>query len=223
MGTQGSKENEKKKNNDKVSEHDRAVLDLKNQRVRLRQYRKRLETVIERETEMAKQLLAEKKRDRALLCLKKKRLQVQTLEKSQALVDNIEEMISSVEEAQMQLEVFERLKEGNALLKHLQSQMDLEEIEQIMDDTAEAIAYQNEIDEALGMQLTDEDDEAIEAELAELVRAQLPDVVTDPLPVKQDKDKDKVDKEQEEEKEEEKEKEKIDDGTQVDERIAVME
>ena len=51
-----------------------------------------------RETEIAKKFLAEGNKQRALLCLKKKKLQEQMLEKSDAQLRNIEEMVRKKEE-----------------------------------------------------------------------------------------------------------------------------
>jgi charged multivesicular body protein 6 len=52
--------------------------------------------LIERETEVARGLLAQNKRDRALLALKKKRLQENRLDQLDAYLLNVEEMVSTV-------------------------------------------------------------------------------------------------------------------------------
>lgn len=73
---------------------DRAVLSLKTQRRRLEDHRTRVTTQIERETLVARQLVASGHKDRAMLALKKKRLQETTLVKLDAFLLNVESMVS---------------------------------------------------------------------------------------------------------------------------------
>ena len=75
------------------------------------------------------------------------------------------------------------LKAGNESLKQLQKIMSLEDVEKIMDETREAVEYQNEIDALIsGANLTEEDEEAIMAELDEITKIDLPEVPTEKLP-----------------------------------------
>jgi charged multivesicular body protein 6 len=53
------------------SAQDKAVWDLKIQRDKLQQYQKQIQHVIEKEIEIARKLLKEKKREKAKLVLKK--------------------------------------------------------------------------------------------------------------------------------------------------------
>lgn len=76
---------------------------------------------------------------------------------------------SSIEFALVEKQVVEGLKTGAAVLKELNNEMKLEDVEKLMDDTADAIAYQNEVSEMLNENLTQEDEEEIEAELDRLV------------------------------------------------------
>ena len=58
-----------------VTAHDRAVLDLKVQRDRLTSSRKKIEGIIEKETQMAVTLAKQGQRDKALRFLKRKKQQ----------------------------------------------------------------------------------------------------------------------------------------------------
>ena len=78
-----------------ITEVDRAVLSLKTQRRRLEDHRTRVTTQIERETLVARQLVASGHKDRAMLALKKKRLQETTLGKLDAFLLNVESMVSN--------------------------------------------------------------------------------------------------------------------------------
>lgn len=81
----------------KVTSRDRAILDLKVQRDRLKQYQKRITNVLTRETEIAKEHLKAGHRDKALLALKKKKYQEQLMEKTSVQLLNLEQMVECIE------------------------------------------------------------------------------------------------------------------------------
>lgn len=82
------------------------------------------------------------------------------------------------------LQVIDGLKTGNDALKKVHDILSIDEIEKILDETREGIEKQQEIDELISGQLTEEDNEAVEAELEAIldVDDQLPDIPTDKLP-----------------------------------------
>jgi len=167
-----------------VNQHDKAVLDLKVQRDKLKQYQKKCEVVVTKETEMARNLLKEGKKKQAVLALKKKKYQELLLEKSEKQLANLQEMIDSIEFAQVEQKVFESLKEGNEVLKEIHAQMSIDEIDKLMEDTQEAIEYQREIEDALAGHLTSEDEDDVLAELEALEQAtlELPSVPKEKIP-----------------------------------------
>lgn len=83
-------------------------------------------------------------------------------------------------------------------MKKVHEILNVDEIEKILDETREGIDKQREIDDLISGQLTEEDEEAVEAELEEILDIQdkLPEVPTDKLPEVQ-KEKAKKDKEKE--------------------------
>jgi len=154
----------------RITEQDRAVLGLKQQRDKLNQYKKRIEGNLDKERQVAKELLKHNKRDKARTLLKKKRYQENLLSQCDGQLDSIQQLIDSLEFAQVQLQVVEKLKLGNESLKKLNSLMSVEEVERIMEETREAVEYQAEIDSLLsGAGLTSEDEEAVQAELHALM------------------------------------------------------
>merc|ERR1711974_193497 len=151
-----------------ANDQDKAMINIKSQRDKLQMYQERATKLVAREVEIAKEQLKAGNRKRAMLALKKKKYQEQLLTKVSTQLENIEQMISELEFAQVQKEVFDRLKEGTSMLQELNDQMKLEDVEQLMSDTKEAIAYQNEIDEVLSGKLTAEDEEDLLEELSQL-------------------------------------------------------
>ncbi|KAI8367343.1 Snf7-domain-containing protein [Choanephora cucurbitarum] len=170
----------------KITSQDKAILDLKVQRDKLKRYQKNINKVIEKEIEAAKLALQQDNKQKALLALKKKKYQVQLLEKTDQQLLNLEELTHSIEYALVEKQVLEGLQKGNDVLKEIHKETSLEAVEKLMDDTADAIAYQNEIDEMLHGLISAEDEEEIERELEALreeeIDAELPEVPANKLP-----------------------------------------
>ncbi|XP_055745709.1 charged multivesicular body protein 6-like [Salvelinus fontinalis] len=173
-----------RKRRTRVTEQDRAVLQLKQQRDKLKLYQKRITLQLEKERNLAKQLLKDGKKEKALLLLKKKRYQDQLLDKTENQISNLERMCQDIEFAQIEMKVVEGLKVGNDCLKSLHEAMSIEDVERIMDETQEGIEYQREIDEMLAGSLTQEDEDAVLAELEAITQGELglPEVPDESLP-----------------------------------------
>ncbi|XP_061567530.1 charged multivesicular body protein 6-like [Cololabis saira] len=169
----------------RVTEQDKAILQLKQQRDKLKQYQKRINLKLEKERFLAKQLLKDGKKEKALLLLKKKRYQDQLLDKTENQISNLERMVQDIEFMQIEMKVIEGLKVGNDCLKSMHEVMSLEDVERIMDETQESIEYQRQIDEMLAGALTQEDEDAVLAELEAITQGEdvaLPEVPAEPIP-----------------------------------------
>ncbi|KAH6604925.1 snf7 family [Trichoderma cornu-damae] len=177
----------------KITDQDkdsRAVLDMKIQRDRLHQYQRRIGVLTDKETEIAKQMLARGDKKRALLALRRKKYQESLLTKTDAQLEQLEKLTASVEFAQIQKDVIFGLQQGTKVLSEIHAEMGgIEHVEKLMGETAEAIAYQNEISEMLGTRITAQDEEEVEDELAALeaemsvANQKLPSVPNARLPV----------------------------------------
>uniref|UniRef100_A0A8C4NEQ4 Charged multivesicular body protein 6a n=1 Tax=Eptatretus burgeri TaxID=7764 RepID=A0A8C4NEQ4_EPTBU len=138
---------------------------LKQQRDKLRQYQKRIELQLEKERDVARRLLKNGQKSY------KKRYQEQLLEKTDAQITNLENMVQDLEFAQIEIKVMEGLKVGNDSLKKMHEQvMSIEDVERIMEETEEGIAYQREIDDLLAGGLSDEDEDAVLTELEQITQ-----------------------------------------------------
>lgn len=177
----GSLFGKSKKQASRVTEQDKAVLQLKQQRDKLKQYQKNIMLNLEKERELARKLLKEGKKDRAKLLLKKKRYQEQILIRTDGQLENLETMANEVVFAQVELQVIEGLKVGNQALKKIHEVLTIENVEQILDETQEAIEKQREIDAVLSGTLTDEDEDAVLQELDDLIKESLPAVPADKI------------------------------------------
>nr|XP_020009260.1 charged multivesicular body protein 6-like [Castor canadensis] len=177
-----------RKKQSRVTEQDKAILQLKQQRDKLRQYQKRVTQQLERERALARQLLRDGRKERAKLLLKKKRYREQLLDRTENQISSLEAMVQSIEFTQIEMKVMEGLQVGNECLNKMHQVgprwWSIEEVERILDETQEAVEYQRQIDELLAGSFTQEDEDAILEELDAITQEQfeLPEVPTEPLP-----------------------------------------
>ncbi|KAF4257676.1 hypothetical protein KXW98_004453 [Aspergillus fumigatus] len=153
----------------KISAQDRAILDLKNQRDKLRQYQKRITVLTDRETAIARECLARDDRRRALLALRRKKYQETLLSKTDAQLEQLEHLTSQVEFSLVQKDVLFGLQQGTKVLQAINKEMGgIEAVEKLMGETEEARAYQEEISQMLAGQLSNQDEDEVENELERL-------------------------------------------------------
>ncbi|ALC42003.1 Vps20 [Drosophila busckii] len=178
----------KKTTPSRITDHDKAVLQLKQQRDRLKQYQKRIELQLENDRLLAKKCLLQGRKDRAKLLLRKKKYQESLLSNADKQLENLEKLAADLEFAQVEMKVLDGLKQGNAALKKVHEMLDINEVEKIMDETREGIEKQQEIDAILTDVLSTQDEEDVLAELDALEAEedakvlQLPDVPKEQLP-----------------------------------------
>jgi charged multivesicular body protein 6 len=174
----------------KISAQDKAILDMKNQRDKLHQYQRRITILTDREKAIATEMLAKGDKPRALLALRKKKYQESLLAKTDAQLEQLEKLTSSVEFALVQKDVVFGLQQGTNVLQEIHKEMGgLDHVEKLMGHTADAIAYQQEVSEMLGGRISNHDEDEVEDELdaleAEITGVPLPDVPTVELPRKE--------------------------------------
>ena len=148
-----------------LSDHDRAILELKRQKDRLHRYTLQLDSLSQREADTAKQLIRDGRKDRAKLVLQRRRYQLSMREKAEAQLLNVEQLASAIEWAAVSVKVFQALQDGNAVLQRLNAETSVEAVERLMDDTTEAVEEQQRVSEMLGGQLSEVDEAEVEAEM----------------------------------------------------------
>uniref|UniRef100_A0A0B7AHI2 Charged multivesicular body protein 6 n=1 Tax=Arion vulgaris TaxID=1028688 RepID=A0A0B7AHI2_9EUPU len=161
-----------KKKPTRVTEQDKAILQLKQQRDKLKQYQKKISVQLEHDREVARALLKDGKKDKAKLMLRKKKFQESLLSKTDGQLENIERLVHDLEYAQVEQQVIKGLQIGNASLKKMHELLSLEDVERIMEETQEGIEKQREIDELLSGGLSAEDEIDVLAELDEIIKQQ---------------------------------------------------
>lgn len=176
----GKKEGKKKET--RVTEQDKAILELKQQRDKLKRLQKKITIQMEKERERARQFLREGKKEKAKLLLRHKKFGETQIEKMDGQLENIDRMVHDLEFAQIEAEVVKGLQAGNESLKQLHKMFSIETVEKIMDETREAAEYQQEIDDLLSGGLTQEDEDDVLSELDEIIKQSLPAVGEEGVP-----------------------------------------
>jgi charged multivesicular body protein 6 len=116
---------------------------MKNQRDKLHQYQRRISVLTDKETEIARQMLAKGDKKRALLALRRKKYQESLLAKTDAQLAQLEKLTTDVEFALIQKDVLFGLQQGTKVLQEIHAEMGgIEHVEKLMGETADAIAYQ---------------------------------------------------------------------------------
>ncbi|KAG5647622.1 hypothetical protein DXG03_008975 [Asterophora parasitica] len=152
----------------KITPQDRAILDLKLQRDKLRQYQKKIQVVLDREHAIAKAHLTAGNKDRAVIALRRRKYQQGLLLKTDGQLENLEQLVSTIEFSLVEVSVLHGLKQGNEVLKEIHKEMNIESVERLLEETTEAREYQREIGEMLSNTLTLDEEDAVQAELREL-------------------------------------------------------
>ncbi|KAJ1965075.1 Vacuolar protein sorting-associated protein 20 [Dispira parvispora] len=168
----------------RITAQDRAILDLKLQRDRLKQYQKKLNQVLARETEIAKAHLERQDKRRALLALRKKKYQEQLLHQTEEQIGNLETMTQTIEFSLVERDVLKGLARGNQVLKELHREMSLENVEKLVEETADALAYQEEVEVMLSGKISTEEEATLERELDRLAAEAMSTEAVDTRPVR---------------------------------------
>ncbi|CUM45930.1 uncharacterized protein AC631_03599 [Debaryomyces fabryi] len=154
----------------KITLQDRAIFQLKQQRDKLKQYQRKLNTIIERQNKLAKEAIVKKDTARAKVYLRSKKQQQTTITKTYEQLDNLETLIGTIEFKLIEKDVMYGLAQGNEVLKTLNSEMSVDKIDKVLDDLEEERLKVDEVLDMLGMGsgLSNGEEHEVDEELANL-------------------------------------------------------
>ena len=156
MGNAFGKKKKKTKKKGGITAQDRAVLDLKNARDKLRRFQAKLDAESQQLTKRAAQLLRDGKKDRALLTLKFRRFRQDKANAVDGQLLRLEDMVSAIRWEERQSEVVTALREGNEALKSLHE--DMGDVSALMDETRDQLEMEREVSALLSGETTDDAD-----------------------------------------------------------------
>lgn len=173
----------------KVTQQDKAILQVKLQRDKMTKYQKSMSYNIGQEKIKIKEYLIRKDKNSAKIILKRIKYQEKLIDSLNDQMMNLENMIRTLEFKLIEKEFLNGLSKGNELLKKLNNELSINKVEDLLDDVRENIEIQQEIDNLLsnsviGKDFNDEIDEELEElEKQELLKqtGELPSVVGLPV------------------------------------------
>lgn len=157
-----------------VTAQDRTILQLKQQRDKIKIYQKKTESEMAKNSQLALHLFETGLKDRAIIVLRRKKMMEDILSRTDKQLETLEQMVSDIEYTQIEVSVVEGLKVGTEALKQLNNLMNIEDIQQMMDDNAEAAEKQREISDILQQSSERYDEDDLLRELKSLQKDQQP-------------------------------------------------
>lgn len=152
----------------KITAQDKAIFQLKRQRDNLKQYQRKLNVVIDRQTALAKQALKDGKPEKARLYLRLKKQQQSVINTTYDQLGNLENLIGTIEFKLIEKDVIYGLSQGNEVLKKLNSEMSVEKIDKVLDDFEDERVKVDEVSDMLGSGLSNLQETEVDEELERL-------------------------------------------------------
>lgn len=165
-----------------VTAQDKAILQMKQQRDKIRIYQKKIETELESNKELATQLFRAGFKDRALVLLRRRKAMQEIVNRTDKQLETLEQLVSDIEFTQAEVSVVQGLKTGTEALKQLTNLMNIDDIQQMMEDNAEAAQKQQEISDILAQSAERFDEDDLLKELEKLADKPSAEPATDSKP-----------------------------------------
>lgn len=148
--------------NDELSEVDNAKLELRKTKTKLKKYQKQMTKETIQLNIKIKQLIQAGNKSQAKANLRLKKLRQTALEKTDAQLLNLEQMISSIDQTTFNAEMVRSIQTGNEALASLHKIMSIEYVEDVMEEADELEAMNSEITELItGSGYVIDDDEVL--------------------------------------------------------------
>ena len=133
----------------KLSQNEKAILQCKQCRDKIKSYIKRLTEREKKSRLKVRELLAAKERDRAKFYLRQAKLHSAQIKTYDGQLEMIENQITQIESAATMQECLTVLNNGNAVLKKMQNSIKIEEWEKVKDDLEELKEKDKEVSDFL--------------------------------------------------------------------------
>ena len=140
----------------RVKSEDQTKIDLQSKKRQVNSYIKRLSVKVESCQQTAIMHVKQKNKLRAVIALKLKKMYNGNIDKANGMIAMIEKTISNLEAAIIDNEVINVLKDGDKVIKELQSTVSIEDLQNIKEDTEQAMELNNQIAEYLSANHYDE-------------------------------------------------------------------
>ena len=159
-----------------INTEEKAILDCKLTRDKIKTYIKRLERNANLKKEKAKDALRAKNKDRAKYNLKLSKMYQEQIKTADSQLTMLEEQISNIEQATTQRDAMKVLEKGNEVLKNLQKECNIEKWEKISDDMNDLKEQQDEINQFFRDRSMDDVDDDVEEEMNKLIESTKSDI-----------------------------------------------
>ena len=159
-----------------INQEEKALLDCKMTRDKIKTYIKRLERNANLKKEKAKDALRAKNKDRAKYNLKLSKMYQEQIKTADAQLTMLEEQIANIEQATTQRDAMKVLEKGNEVLKNLQSECNIEKWEKISDDMQDIKDQQDEINQFFRDRNIENVDDDVEEEMNKLMESENNDI-----------------------------------------------
>jgi len=156
-----------------VNAQDKAILDLKNSRDRLRRYQNNLSVSEAKLKSRALAYMKEGRKDLALMVLKFRKKKMKESENVEGQLLKVMEMVQSINWQSSQSSVLKSLQQGKEMLKKMHEEMSVDDVIELMDDINEEIDKESRIGEILGrgVSLDTVDDEDCLRDIEDMARS----------------------------------------------------
>ncbi|CAJ1961395.1 unnamed protein product [Cylindrotheca closterium] len=172
-GTSSKSESKKKAPGGTISQVDKAMLDLKNARDRLKRYQKKLEQDDERIVARAKNAKKEGQTKNALNLLRLRKMKQKEVDSVSAQLLTVEQMVQTIDSKQNEAQVLAAMAKGKDSLQKMHEETSVEDVLDLMDSITEQNEVEKEISsilEGVPTTLSVDDEAAVEAELEAMMR-----------------------------------------------------
>ena len=166
----------KKSHSPLINQEEKALLDCKMTRDKIKTYIKRLERNANLKKEKAKDALRAKNKDRAKYNLKLSKMYQEQIKTADDQLTMLEEQISNLEQATTQRDALKVLEKGNEVLKNLQSECNIEKWEKISEDMQDIKDQQDEINQFFRDRNMNDVDDDVEEEMPKLMESEKNDI-----------------------------------------------